>query len=198
MSGGSRWRRPRPRSPAGYDVILRRPLVYLDLVKSRPIRVTITGQVARPGVFSLPSTWTRVMGWPTLVDVVQKAGGVTAVGDLSRIEVVRPLPGGSGPRTYQFDYLSVLRKGGHAPNPLIYDGDSIRLHESDGVENADLITTAASNFAPATIRVNVVGEVARPGVRKCPPTHPCPRRSSRRWHHPARQREHGGSDSHGW
>ena len=40
---------------AGYDVILRRPLVYLDLVAARPIRVTVTGQVSRPGVFSLPS-----------------------------------------------------------------------------------------------------------------------------------------------
>ena len=161
----------RQRITAAYEVFLRRPIVYLDLVRSRPVKVTVTGQVERPGVFSLPTQ--SEAGWPTLVDVVQKAGGVTASGDLSRIEVVRPLPGAGGRvRRYQFDYLSVLRNGGHAPNPLIYDGDSIRLHESDGVENADLITTAASNFAPTTIRVNVVGEVVKPGVREVPSNAP--------------------------
>ena len=159
------------RITAAYEEFLRRPIVYLDLVKSRPVKVTVTGEVELPGVFSLPTQTAE--GWPTLVDVVQKAGGVTAVGDLSRIEVVRPMPGGSGRvRRYQFDYLSVLRNGGHAPNPLIYDGDSIRLHESDGVENADLITTAASNFAPTTIRVNVVGEVVKPGVQEVPSNAP--------------------------
>ena len=161
----------RLRITARYEKFLRRPLVYLDLEASRPVKVTVTGQVERPGVFSLPSTTDT--GWPTLVDVVQTAGGVTATGDLSRIEVLRPsaTPGGR-PRTYQFDYLTVLRDGGHAPNPLIYDGDSIRVHQSKGANNADLITTAASNFAPDTIKVNVIGEVSRPGVQQVPSNAP--------------------------
>ena len=159
---------------AGYDVILRRPLVYLDLVEARPIRVTVTGQVSRPGVFSLPSKGlVEGSGWPTLVDVVQQAGGVSASADLSSVEVLRPSPRPGGKaQTYRFDYLTVLREGGHAPNPLIYDGDSIRILQSDDLENADLITTATSNFAPATIQVNVVGEVARPGVIEVPSNAP--------------------------
>ena len=161
----------RQRITAGYEQFLRRPLVYLDLEASRPVKVTVTGQVERPGVFSLPST--SATGWPTLVDVVQKAGGVTAVGDLSRIEVQRPATTvGGRSRTYRFDYLTVLREGGHAPNPLIYDGDSIRVHASEGAANADLITTAASNFAPDKIRVNVIGEVSRPGVQQVPSNAP--------------------------
>ena len=166
----------RQRITDGYSRFLRRPLVYLDLVKQRPIRVTVTGQVLRPGVFTLPvdsqggSTITEGVGgggggWPTLVDVIQKAGGVSATGDLSRLELLRPSPqpGGASQR-YVFDYLTVLKNGGHAPNPLIYDGDSIRVYESDAPINADLLTTAASNFAPATIKVKVVGEVVSPGV----------------------------------
>ena len=154
-----------------YEVFLRRPIVYLDLVASRPVKVTVTGEVGRPGVFTLQTQ--SPGGWPTLVDVVQKAGGVTASGDLSRIEVLRPSArsGGSIQR-YRFDYLTVLREGGHAPNPLIYDGDSIRLHKNEAVSNADLITTAASNFAPDTIRVNVIGEVAKPGVQQVPSNAP--------------------------
>ena len=161
----------RQRISAAYEVFLRRPIVYLDLVTSRAVKVTVTGQVGRPGVFSLPTQ--SEAGWPTLVDVVQKAGGVAATGDLSRIEVLRPSarPGGSM-RRYQFDYLSVLRNGGHAPNPLIYDGDSIHLYQTAEVNNADLITTAASNFAPDTIKVNVVGEVARPGLQQVPSNAP--------------------------
>ena len=161
----------RQRITGRYEQFLRRPLVYLDLREPRPVQVTVTGQVVRPGVFNLPSS--SPTGWPTLVDVVQQAGGVTASGDLSRIEVLRPsaVPGGRL-RTYRFDYLTVLREGGHAPNPLIYDGDSIRVHASKAATNADLITTAASNFAPDTIRVNVIGEVARPGVQEVPSNAP--------------------------
>jgi len=168
----------RQRITDGYSRFLRRPLVYLDLVKQRPIRVTVTGQVLRPGVFTLPvdsqGSSTQVGnggvgggggGWPTLVDVIQKAGGISATGDLSRLELLRPSsqPGGAS-QSYVFDYLTVLKNGGHAPNPLIYDGDSIRVYESDAPINADLLTTAASNFAPTTIKVKVVGEVVTPGV----------------------------------
>lgn len=161
----------RQRITEAYEVFLRRPIVYLDLVASRPVKVTVTGEVGRPGVFSLPTQLAG--GWPTLVDVVQKAGGVTASGDLSRIEVLRPSArSGNSIQRYQFDYLTVLREGGHAPNPLIYDGDSIRLHKNEGVNNADLITVASSNFAPDTIRVNVIGEVAKPGVQQVPSNAP--------------------------
>jgi polysaccharide export outer membrane protein len=43
----------RQRITDGYRQILRRPIVYLDLVEQRPVRVTVTGQVGRPGVFTL-------------------------------------------------------------------------------------------------------------------------------------------------
>ena len=68
------------------------------------------------------------------------------------------------PLGYFFDYLSVLKDGGFAPNPLIYDGDSIRVYKAESPVNVDLLTTAASNFAPATINVQVAGEVFSPGV----------------------------------
>ena len=44
----------RQRITAGYSRFLRRPLVYLDLVEQRPVRVTVTGEVLRPGIFTLP------------------------------------------------------------------------------------------------------------------------------------------------
>ena len=169
----------RQRITAGYSRFLRRPLVYLDLVEQRPVRVTVTGQVLRPGVFTLPVNSQGSMsasgdatgvgtdggGWPTMIEVIQKAGGISATGDLARLELLRPSPSPGGPtQSYVFDYLTVLKDGGFAPNPLIYDGDSIRVHKATSPINVDLLTTAASNFAPTVINVQVVGEVFTPGV----------------------------------
>ena len=169
----------RQRITAGYSQFLRRPLVYLDLVEQRPVRVTVTGQVLRPGVFTLPvnekgsarsgSDPTGVGidggGWPTMVDVIQRAGGLSSTGDLTRLELLRPSPTPGGPtQSFIFDYLTVLKNGGFAPNPLIYDGDSIRVHKAIKPTNVDLLTASASNFAPAAINVQVVGEVLAPGV----------------------------------
>ena len=158
----------------GYARILRSPLVYLDLVNPRPIKVTVTGHVERPGVFSLAAS--KEQGWPTLVDVIQKAGGIAATGDLSRLEVTRPsaVQGGE-PTSTTYDFLTVLRDGGQAPTPLIYDGDSVTVYQAESLGNADMITTAASNFAPATIKVNVIGEVRKPGVVSVPSNAPLSR-----------------------
>ena len=169
----------RQRITDGYSQFLRKPLVYVDLVEQRPVRVTVTGQVLRPGVFTLPvdsqgsadssgdptAVGSDGGGWPSMVEVIQKAGGISATGDLGHLELLRPSPTPGGPtQSYVFDYLTVLKNGGFAPNPLIYDGDSIRVHKATSPINVDLLTTAASNFAPAAINVQVVGEVFSPGV----------------------------------
>lgn len=174
----------RRRITAGYDRFLRRPLVYLDLITPRPVRVTLVGEVQKPGFYSLtqaPSnanlqaagpaasgTQIQSAGWPTLVDAVQRAGGITALADLSNVVLQRPsaAPGGALVE-YRFDYLRVLMEGSSMVNPLLYDGDMILVAKADGVQPNDvLIRTAASNFAPDTIGVTVVGEVKAPGLQR--------------------------------
>jgi polysaccharide export outer membrane protein len=174
----------RQRITEGYDRYLRRPLVYLDLVAPRPVRITLVGEVQKPGYYSLtqtgstarlreagPATDTTEIvsaGWPTLVDGLQRAGGITATADLSDVVLVRPSPVPGGRATeYRFDYLRVLMEGGSTVNPLLYDGDMIRVAKAEGVQpNEVLIKTAASNFAPDTIGVTVVGEVITPGLKQ--------------------------------
>ena len=174
----------RSRITSGYTRYLRRPLVYLDLIAPRPVRVTLVGEVQKPGFYSLAqgnssanlqsagagggATQVTSSGWPTLVDAVQRAGGITARADLSDIVLVRPsaVPGGS-PVEFRFDYLSVIMDGGRTVNPLLVDGDMIRVAQAQGVQaNEVLIKTAASNFAPDTIGVTVVGEVNSPGLKQ--------------------------------
>ena len=160
----------------GYTQILRRPIVYLDLARQRPIRVTVTGEVERPGIYTLQVNASKADidkglgsggGWPTLVDVIARAGGITAVGDLSSLELMRPsYTNGGQSKRYKFDYLTVLKNGGHAPNPLIYDGDSVRVVRADSPTTTDLIAGSISNFSRALIQVAVIGEVQSPGAIK--------------------------------
>ena len=166
----------------GYRQILRRPIVYLDLARQRPIRVTVTGEVERPGIYTLQVNASKADidkglgsggGWPTLVDVIARAGGITAVGDLSSLELMRPsYTNGGQSKRYKFDYLTVLKNGGHAPNPLIYDGDSVRVVRADSPTTNDLIAGSISNFSRALIQVAVIGEVQSPGSIQVPPNSP--------------------------
>lgn len=174
----------RQRITSGYERYLRRPLVYLDLISPRPVRVSLVGEVQKPGFYSLdqgnssanlqsagagiPGTEMMSSGWPTLVDAVQRAGGITATADLSDVVLVRssPIPGGA-PVEYRFDFLSVIMEGSRTVNPLLVDGDMIRVARAPEVQpNEVLIKTAASNFAPDTIAVTVVGEVVSPGLKQ--------------------------------
>lgn len=172
----------RSRITAGYAKILRRPIVYIDLVEARPVRVSVSGEVQRPGLYSIgkgganqlsntgpgssDATVIQTSGSPTLLDAIQKAGGLSAYGDLRSLTVQRPIAGPGSPlRTYQFDFLPVLSGGGPVTNPLLYDGDSITVPRAENLSEAELLAIAASTFAPDTIVVNVVGEVQRPGTQ---------------------------------
>jgi polysaccharide export outer membrane protein len=174
----------RQRITEGYDRYLRNPLVYLDLVAPRPVRVTMLGEVQKPGFYSLTqdgqsaqlvaagpgaaATTIPSAGWPTLVDAVQRAGGVTALADLSEVVLTRPSPvPGGRPVEYRFDYQQLLMENRSTVNPLLYDGDMIRIARAEVPKPRDvLIRTAASNFAPDTIGVTVVGEVRQPGLKQ--------------------------------
>ncbi|MCP9884371.1 SLBB domain-containing protein [Synechococcus sp. ATX 2A4] len=165
-----------------YSTFLRQPIVFLDLLAPRPVRVAVTGQVQRPGLYAIsrsgtnqlsaagteaPVTAITTSGWPTLVDAIQRAGGITATGNLGSVTITRPGTGiGAPPVTQTYDFLSVLRHGTNVENPLIYDGDTVTVGRATDISNEDLLTTASSTFAPDTITVNVIGEVTKPGPQQ--------------------------------
>ena len=164
----------------GYARVLRDPIVYLDLVGTRPLRVTVSGEVQRPGLYSLGLTQAgelanrdggesqviQSQGWPTLVEAIQAAGGLTARGDLRKISLLRPDPVSGEIRTTTLNFWLALRSGTPVENPLIYDGDSIRIPETTAADSEELLTVASSSFAPSSITVTVVGEVEKPGEQK--------------------------------
>lgn len=158
---------------------LLRPELDLVLVRPRPIRVAIVGQVQRPGVYTLTQQETsqslavvQITGVPTLVDAIQKSGGITADADLRQVTLRRRLPGEAVLyRRARVNLLALIQEGDLVQNPILFDGDVIVLPKAEEPV-AELSELASTTIAPQLITVNVVGEVVRPGPVQVKPNTP--------------------------
>jgi polysaccharide export outer membrane protein len=155
-----------------YGGYLRRPDLNLRVERSRPIQVSVVGEVQSPGPYTLTSSEvsqtvggpsTTISGLPTLVSAIQKAGGLTLNANLSDVALLRRLPGGTDQmRERRIDLLALLRQGDKRQNPFLFDGDTVVVGKAENPDS-DVIEMAASNLSPQEIQVNVVGEVVKPG-----------------------------------
>lgn len=153
-----------------YKRQLLRPELQLSVTRPRPLRISLVGEVARPGLYTLTTSESsqteakvQISGLPTLVDAIQKAGGITAEADLRNVSLQRRLPGEAGAyKRTRLDLLALIQEGDQLQNPLLFDGDTIRLDAA--TEPApEAIELASTTLAPDSITVNVVGEVKSPG-----------------------------------
>ena len=138
-----------------------RPELQLKVLVPRPIRVSVVGAVERPGVYTLSTTETWAE--PTLVDAIQKAGGITQQADLREVRLQRRLPG--KPVSFKLarvNLIELVTEGDQLQNPVLFDGDTIKLDRAEDT-SSEALRLAASNLAPKMIDVNVIGEVERPG-----------------------------------
>ncbi len=153
-----------------YKRQLLRPELQLSVTRPRPLRVALVGEVARPGVYTLTTSEASqteakvtISGLPTLVDAIQKAGGITAEADLRKVQLQRRLPGEAGAyKRTRLDLMALIQEGDQEQNPLLFDGDTIRV-ETASEPVAEAIELASTTLAPDVITVNVVGEVKAPG-----------------------------------
>lgn len=162
-----------------YSQQLLRPELDLILVNPRPLRISVVGEVARPGVYTLTNqeisqtqAQVTITGVPTLVDAIQKAGGVTGDADLRQVVLRRRLPGEQlRYRRASVDMLALIQQGDQINNPILFDGDIIQLPTAPEpvVEPSEL---AVTTIAPPEITVQVVGEVVRPGPVQLRPNTP--------------------------
>ncbi len=160
---------------------VQRPELLLRVVRPRPIRVALVGEVERPGIYSLTTSETSqteggpalsLSGLPTVVDAIQKAGGITLNANLRQVELQRRLPGDQPLyKRARLDLLALIRQGDQQQNPFLFDGDTIRVGMAEQpVEEA--VEMAAANLSPQQIQVNVVGEVVSPGRIQVPASLP--------------------------
>ncbi len=151
-----------------YRSELRYPQVTVVLEKPRPLRIAVSGEVSRPGLYSLAPEGDAQ--FPTVAQALQTAGGVTQAADLRSVQLRRSNGQGAGQGTVQtvtLDLWQLLNDGDVRQDLPLRDGDAIVIGETSAVNIAETNRLSASNLASSTeqaITVAVVGEVFRPGA----------------------------------
>lgn len=161
-----------------YKSILKYPVVYLNLEKARPIKISVLGEVQRPGIYSLSQSEINNLsnsdggesiavsskGWPTVFDGLQKAGGVTTNANLKKINLFRNLDNKENIEKLNLDFWRVFDKNQKILNPYIFDGDTIIVGKANDINKDKVLKISKSNLSPATVNINVIGQVVRPGI----------------------------------
>ena len=142
------------------------PQVELKLIRSRPITISIIGQVSRPGVYKLDSNSNDL---PSLINSIEEAGGLSKNADLSNIYLKRRIPGSTVKyKKTKLNLKELILNGNLMQNPYLFDGDIIRINEAKN-SNKELLLITSSTLSPENIRVNFIGEVLSPGTREIKP-----------------------------
>ncbi|MGB7087607.1 MAG: SLBB domain-containing protein [Phormidesmis sp.] len=149
---------------------VRRPEVSIALVNASPLRVSVSGEVLRPGPRLLTPAIEGAQGQnlpPTLSTALVESGGITPSADLRNIVIRRAVPtrtaGVAAPYgEFRVDLWEAVSTGNLQADPRVYDGDEIIVPTAD-VANIDQRTLLSSTVAPSEITVQVAGEVNQPG-----------------------------------
>ncbi len=156
-----------------YSRYLRRPDLNLRVVQARPMQVSVVGEVQNPGLYLLNPSGeasqvdgqsSSIPGLPTVVSLIQKAGGITLNANLMDVRLRRRIPGDAGQlKEIQLDLSALLRVGDKRQNPFLFDGDTILIARAPAPPPDEVLELAAANLSPQSIQVSVVGEVKSPG-----------------------------------
>lgn len=155
------------------------PVIYIEPIKYRSIKVYVGGEVATPGYYIFGNENNNVeqnqkdlstLNRPTLFDALRQAKGITVYSDLQNIVVTRKLP--SSEEGYSLktnlSILDLITKGDESQNIELRDGDSIFVKKSSQEVRGQIINSAKRNLNPEEIRVYVTGRVREPGIKILP------------------------------
>jgi polysaccharide export outer membrane protein len=159
-----------------YARYLVRPQLVLSLSNLRPVKVSVLGEVARPGLYPVGGLSTGNAassgGYPTPVAAIQAAGGITLNADIRNV-VLRRVAGNSGlEKQTVLDLAQLLQVGNQRQNPILFDGDTLIVSRAEKPVPSEVIQIGISNLAPAAINVTVMGEVKSPGTLAVPANTP--------------------------
>ncbi|MBE8987648.1 polysaccharide biosynthesis/export family protein [Nostoc sp. LEGE 12450] len=131
------------------------PIVVVSLAGTRPVQVTVSGEIFRPGIYPINSATPRV------ADALLISGGSTLNADLRQIQVRRKLIDGSV-ISQTIDLYAALQNGGSIPNLRLQDGDAILIprREVGNDDGYDRNLVARSSLATPQIRVRVLNYAA--------------------------------------
>lgn len=131
--------------------------------------VAVVGEVNRPG------TYTAAGGGenrpPTVTTAILAAGGITNLSDLRGISVRRPTRSGEE-QIIPANLWETLVSGDLSQDIILYPGDTVVVPRADETLPEEESALASASFAPATITVNLIGEVNGPGAISVPSNTP--------------------------
>ncbi len=106
----------------------------------------------------------------TISDVILRAGGITSLTDLSKIEIIRdvPLGKGGGKKRAFINLNSFLNKYDDSNDIRIFDGDSIFLPKLSQFAENQIPKSVLSGLSPKFITVEIFGRIENPGTVRLP------------------------------
>ncbi|MCC5665436.1 polysaccharide biosynthesis/export family protein [Nostoc sp. CHAB 5784] len=139
----------------GLSSIFPDPIVVVSLAGTRPVQVTVSGEIFRPGIYPINSPTPRV------ADALLISGGSTLNADLRQVQVRRKLIDGSV-ISQTIDLYATLQNGGSIPNLRLQDGDAILVprREVGNNDGYDRNLVARSSLSTPQIRVRVLNYAA--------------------------------------
>lgn len=146
--------------------ILVEPRITVSLSQLSPLRVVVIGEVTRPGTYALAPEQGRL---PTVAIALDAAGGITQRTDLRNLEVRRVSADNQREETITVSLWDLLTQGDRNQDIPLRDGDTIVVPQAEAVAVATVRELTGSTFSGDSIRVNLVGEIASPGVIEVPP-----------------------------
>jgi polysaccharide biosynthesis/export protein len=142
------------------DRFIINPVVLVSLTNQRPVQVTIVGEIAKPGLYSLAQA-------PQLSAALLVGGGTRENADLRSVMVRRLLPDGST-KEAAFNLFNALKEGTALPNPNLQDGDTIYIPKLKvGEQDYDRTIASRSTLVRPQIIVRVLS-YASGGLRQIP------------------------------
>ncbi|MBT9314595.1 SLBB domain-containing protein [Leptothoe spongobia] len=147
-----------------YSANVRYPRITVSLLTPRQLRIAITGEIHQPGVYTISVDETGQ--FPTLVDAIQLAGGMTQSANLEQVQVQRNVENGNTQNVVS-NLSMLIGQGDLLQNIPLRDGDSITISQASAIDLRASNQLAVSNLATdeeEAISVVVVGEVFRPGT----------------------------------
>jgi len=151
-----------------YGVFLRQPIVSVSPVNLRPVRIAISGEVNRPGSYTVQRASDTNNSnafdsrFPTLTEAISQAGGITARANIGEVALRRPV-GYNQVQTSRYNLWELIRSGDLTKDIVLQGGDEIFIPTATATNAQEANDLASANFAPDSINVFVAGEVTRPG-----------------------------------
>jgi polysaccharide export outer membrane protein len=126
---------------------------------SKPINIAVVGEVGRPGPYALEVK----AGLPTVTQAIQQAGGINQMANVRKIEVRRPTRAGTT-QTIPIDLWKLLKEGDLSQDLVLQQNDTIAIPTATALDIAEASKLGTASFSPGTMKINVVGEVEKPGT----------------------------------